>query len=65
MKIFDFDTLIPLYKSIFDHWGQYENTDSNIGSIGDGISLEVPRTADLWESRLVPYPLGDGVKNSN
>jgi len=44
MKKFDFDILRPLYKSIFDDWWQYENTDSNIGSIGDGGSLEVPRT---------------------
>ena len=38
-------------------------TDTNIGSIGDGSSLEVPRTLDLSESRPVPYPLGNGVKN--
>ena len=30
-------------------------TDSNIGSNGDGSSLEVPRTLDLWESRPVLY----------
>jgi hypothetical protein len=36
-------------------------TDSNIGSNGDGSSLEVPRTLDLWESRPVPYSLGNGV----
>jgi len=36
-------------------------TDTNIGSNGDGGSLEVPRTLDLWESRPVPYLLGNGV----
>jgi len=30
-------------------------TDTNIGSNGDGSSLEVPRTLDLWESRPVLY----------
>jgi len=36
-------------------------TDTNIGSNGDGSSLEVPRTLDLWLSRPVPYSLGNGV----
>ena len=36
-------------------------TDTNIGSNGDGSSLEVPRTLDLWESRPVLYSLGNGV----
>jgi len=50
---------------MFDHWRKAAKTDTNIGSNGDGSSLEVPRTADLWESRPAPYPLGNGVKNSN
>jgi len=43
---------------MFDHWWKVSNTDTNIASNGDGSSLEVPRTPDLWESRPVPYPLG-------
>jgi len=59
MTKFDLDTLIPLYKSIFDHWLNASKTDTNMGSNGDGSSFEVPRTAYLWESRPVPYPLGN------
>ena len=61
---FDLDTLKSLCKSMFDHWKKAGKTDTNIGSNGNGSSLEVPRTTDLWESRPVPYPLGNGVKNS-
>ena len=55
MTKFDLDTLKSLCKSIFDHWRKARKTDTNIGSNGDGSSLEVPRTSDLWESRPVPY----------
>ena len=55
MTKFDLDTQRPLCKSIFDHWRKAGNTDTNIGSNGDGSSLEVPRTLDLWESRPVPF----------
>ena len=65
MKKFDLDTSQSLYKSIFDHWRKAGKTDTNIGSNGDGSSLEVPRMTDLWERRPAPYPLGNGVKNSN
>ena len=65
MTKFDLNTLKPLCKSIFDHWRKAEKTNTNIGSNGDGSSLEVPRTLDLWESIPVPYPLGNGAKNSN
>ena len=47
----------------FDHWQRDEDTDTNIGSNGDGSSLEVPRTTDLWESRQCLCPLGYGVNN--
>ena len=40
---------------MFDHWRKAGKNDTNIGSNGDGSSLEVPRIADLWESRPVPY----------
>ena len=43
---------------MFDHWRKAAKTDSNIGSNGDGSSLEVPRTTDLWESRPVPPSIG-------
>ena len=59
MTKFDFDTLKSFCKSMFDHWRKASKTDTNIGSNGDGSSLEVPRTVDLWVSRLVPYPLGN------
>jgi len=61
MTKFDLDTSKSLCKSTFDHWRKAGKTDTNIGSNGDGSSLEVPRTLDLWESRPVPYPLGNGV----
>ena len=47
----------------FDHWRRDEDTDTNIGSNGDGSSLEVPRTTDLWESMQCLRPLGYGVNN--
>ena len=37
-------------KRDFDLWRRDEETDSNIGSNGDGSSLEVPRTTDLWKA---------------
>ena len=49
MKKFDLDTLKSLCKSMFDHWRKAAKTDTNIGSNGDGSSLEVPRTTDLWK----------------
>ena len=55
MTKFDLETLRPLCKSIFDHWRKAGKTDTNIGSNGDGSSLEVPRTLDLWESRPMLY----------
>ena len=51
MTKFDLDTSKSLCKSTFDHWRKAGKTDTNIGSNGDGSSLEVPRTVDLWESR--------------
>ena len=65
MTKFDLDTLKSLCKSMFDHWRKAAKTDTNIGSNGDGSSLEVPRTLDLWESRSMLYPLGNGVINSS
>ena len=65
MTKFDLDTSKSLCKSIFDHWRKAGKTDTNVGSNGDGSSLEVPRKADLWESRPAPYSLGNGVINSN
>jgi len=65
MTKFDLDTLKSLCESMFDHWRKASKIDTNIGSNGDGSSLKVPRTIDIWESRSVPYPLGNGVKNSN
>jgi len=65
MTKFDLDTFKSLCKRTFDHWRKAGNTDTNIGSNGDGSSLEVPRTADLWESRQCLRPLGNGVKNSS
>jgi len=50
---------------MFDHWRKAKKTDTNIGSNGDGSSSEVPRTADLWESRQCLRPLGNGVKISS
>ena len=47
----------------FDLWWRDEDTDTNIGSNGDGSSLEVPRTTDLWERRQCLRPLGYGVNN--
>ena len=38
-------------KRYFDLRRRDEDTDSKIGSNGDGSSWEVPRTADFWESR--------------
>ena len=32
---------------MFDHWRKAAKNDTNIGSNGDGSSLEVPRTTDL------------------
>lgn len=32
--------------------------DTNIGSNGDGSSLEVPRTTDLWKNEIVPSSIG-------
>ena len=61
MTKFDLHTLKSLCKSMFDHWTKAAKDDTNIVSNGDGSSLEVPRTADLWESRPVPYPLGNGI----
>ena len=49
MTKFDLDNLKSLCKSMFDHWRKAAKADSNIGSNGDGSSLEVPRTTDLWE----------------
>ena len=65
MTKFDLETLKSICKSMFDHLRKVSETDTNIGSNGDGGSLEVPRTSDLWESRPVPYLLGNGVKNSS
>ena len=62
MTKFDLNILKSLCKSMFDHWRKAGKIDTNIGSNGDGSSLELPRTADLWESRRLPYPLGKGVK---
>jgi len=59
MTKFDFYTLKSLCKSMFDHWRKDSKAETNIGSNGNGISLEVPRIADVWESRPVPYPLGN------
>jgi len=42
MTKFDLDTLKSLCKSMFDHWRKAAKTDTNIGSNGDGSSLEVP-----------------------
>ena len=50
MTKFDLDTLKSLCKSMFDHWRKAAKTDTNIGSNGDGSSLEVPRTTDLWKA---------------
>ena len=58
MTKFDLDTSKSLSKSIFDHWRKAGKTDTNIGSNGDGSSLEVPRTLDLWDSKPVFYSLG-------
>jgi len=55
MTKFDLDTSKSLCKSTFDHWRKARKTDTNIGSNGDGSSLEVPRTVDLWESRPVLF----------
>ena len=60
---FDLDTLKSLCKSMFDHWRKAENTDTNIGSNGDGSSLKVPRTTNFWESRQCLRPLGYEVNN--
>jgi len=37
-------------KKSFDLWWRDDHTDSNIGSNGDGSSLEVPIMVDLWKS---------------
>jgi len=58
MTKFDLDTSKSLCKSTFDHWRKAGKTDTKIGSNGDGSSLEVPRTLDLWESRPVPSSIG-------
>ena len=50
MTKFDLDTLKSLCKSMFDHWRKVAKADTNIGSNGDGSSLEVPRTTDLWKA---------------
>ena len=63
MTKFDLDTSKSLCKSIFDHWRKAAKTDINIGSNGDGSSLEVPRTIDLWEGKQWLRPLGYGVNN--
>ena len=52
MTKFDLDTLKSLYKSMFDHWRKVAKTNTNIGSNGDGSSLEVPRTIDLWKADI-------------
>ena len=62
MTKFDLDTSKSLCKSIFDHWRKAGKTDTNIGSNGDGSSLEVPRTVDLWESRPVFSTIGQWSK---
>ena len=49
MTKFDLDTLKSPCKRMFYHWRKVANTDTNIGSNGDGSSLEVPRTTDLWK----------------
>ena len=49
----------------FDLWWRDEDINSNIGSNGDGSSLEVPRTTNFWESRQCLRPLGYGVHNFN
>ena len=55
----DFDS----YLSEFDSDKGLDKMESNIGSNGDGSCrfLEVPRTADLWESRQCLHPLGNGI----
>ena len=35
---------------MFDHWRKAAKIDTNIDSNGDGSSLEVPRTTDLWKA---------------
>ena len=57
MTKFDLDILKSLCKSMFDHWRKAANTDTNIGSNGDGSSLEVPRTTDLG-TQTVPSSIG-------
>ena len=51
-------------KRDFDLWRRDEETASNIGSNGDGSSLEVPRNTDFWESRQCLHPLGYGWSNN-
>ena len=51
------DTYICICKELLITDGGLK-TDTNIGSNGDGSSLEVPRTLDLWDSRPVFYSLG-------
>ena len=50
MTKFDLDILKSLCKSMFDHWRKAAKADTNIGSNGDGSSLEVPRTTDIWKA---------------
>ena len=50
MTKFDLDTLKSLCKRNFHHWRKDAKADTNIGSNGDGSSLEVPRTIDLWKA---------------
>ena len=59
MTKFDLDTSKSLCKSIFDHWRKAGKTDTNIGSNGDGSSLEVPRTVDLGiaDQRLIHWAM--------
>ena len=52
MMKFDINTLKSLCKSMFDHWRKAAKFDTNIGSNGDGSSLEVPRMEDLWEADI-------------
>ena len=50
MTKFDLDTLKSHCKSMFDHWRKAAKAHTNSGSNGDGSSLEVPRTTDLWKA---------------
>jgi len=51
-------------KENFDHRWKCEDTDTNIGSNGDGSSWEVLRTTDPWKSRILLSSIGKyGVNN--